>query len=583
MKSLWRNVYVPPLIVEGGRILCVGDYPDEEDEDAREPFAGRIGEKLCAVFRLHGIARSQISFTNICHFRPQYTKGFKVENSYEWTEGQAELADLIATSKPSVIVALGGSALEFLTGKYSIAKYRGSILPCSLPGLETFKVIPTFHPRYLLANAGDYPIFAADIERIVGDSEFRELRYVPREYVIAPTGTKLDQFVEYVENLEDFQKIACDIEAIKGKLDILCHAFAISPTYCVVLPHEPGYFPYIERLYKARCKKIFHYGPYDYNMLTSNGFDVVNYTEDTFFQFHCIEPELPRGLDFLTSIFTREPYYKSEGRADIPDDTKVWSERVDRDKLYIYNAKDGCVTYEIHDKLTEILKADEDRMRSYQFRIAMNPIALQIGRNGMYVDQAQNEKLKMALVQRWAKLQAILNTIVGKPLNVNSPVAVKNFLYKTIKLPERKARNNKGEWKVSSGEDAIVACITYCKGYVDNLKTAASKAEWQLKGEACKLILEIRGLRKLISSYVSIILSADGTAKSIYIAHAGTDTSRWSCSKFLANEGVNAQTFPRDAIEVPDVMDPNFNIFDWVKLLDETDNQEETDEQDGDL
>ena len=64
-----------------------------------------------------------------------------------------------------------------------------------------------------------------------------------------------------------------------------------------------------------------------------------NYTYDTYIGAANLMPEFPRGLDFLTSIYTWFPYYKQE--------RKVWKEEGDLDILWNYNIKDIIATYQI--------------------------------------------------------------------------------------------------------------------------------------------------------------------------------------------------------------------------------------------
>lgn len=59
---------------------------------------------------------------------------------------------------------------------------------------------------------------------------------------------------------------------------------------------------------------------------------------DTKFRHHILWPELPHSLQFQTRQYTREPYYKDEG--------KGWSPKHKKQLMY-YNNKDTCCTYEI--------------------------------------------------------------------------------------------------------------------------------------------------------------------------------------------------------------------------------------------
>jgi hypothetical protein len=59
---------------------------------------------------------------------------------------------------------------------------------------------------------------------------------------------------------------------------------------------------------------------------------------DTLLLHHLLWPELPHKLQFITMQYTREPYYKDEGRK--------WKPRDGIERLLRYNGLDACTTYE---------------------------------------------------------------------------------------------------------------------------------------------------------------------------------------------------------------------------------------------
>jgi hypothetical protein len=61
--------------------------------------------------------------------------------------------------------------------------------------------------------------------------------------------------------------------------------------------------------------------------------------DDTLVRHHSLWPELSHKLDFQTFQYTREPYYKDEG--------KNWTVK-EKNKMKAYNCKDVCVTLEIY-------------------------------------------------------------------------------------------------------------------------------------------------------------------------------------------------------------------------------------------
>lgn len=541
--SLISSKRVPNEYNANSSILLVGESPGETEERELKPFVGSAGQLLTETLLRSGVSRSEVSLANLSQYRPQGNKFEILKDSTELQDGIAEIQEHINNNPQiNVIVGLGAEPLFHLTGRRSIYAHRGSILQTLQ---SNRKCICTFHPSAVLRDRKLYPTFNADIQRIKQDSNFPELRLPKREYVTDPRGMELE---EWTQKLCTAEVLAVDIESVKKTTHILCVGFAPSPKLgvCFVNRESTGEFHQaIQRILSSPTKKIFHYGTFDTEMLFLNGFDVNNYGYDTLVAQHILNPELPRSLEFLTSVYTREPYYKSEGRAEIPSgDTKAWGSKVDKQKLWIYNCKDICVTHEIY--LEQQKEMDDNDRRMFNYEMSLIPVAQHIARSGMLVDQERREQFRVGLLNRWIKLQNILTLLCDKEVNVRSP-KLKDLLYGDFKLP---IRRNRGQG-ITTDEDAIVGLITHCVDYISGLKREDAIQEWNKKLLILKTILEIRGLRQLLSNYVLAKISSDGRYHSTY-RYSNTETGRGSSEKYVDSTGVNAQTFPRSSIIVED-------------------------------
>jgi len=564
------NIRVPNLVPKEFDILFLGEFPNEVEELNRQPFTGPAGDMLMSELNRNGVYREQVALCNLSQYKPQYNNFENLFNSYELTSGQNEITQIIEDTQPNLIVPLGSHALEFITDFKAISKYRGSILTghplCS-------KVIPTYHPSYIVHSPEHYPEFSKDIERIIQESKSPDLNLTPRNYYIPPGQNILQIALEMAEA----KILAVDIETVKNTFQILCVGFADSAGRALCLPWNVQYQSLIIQLLTCPAEKIFQNGIFDVPQLHLNGVEVVNYKHDTLLMHFALEPELPRSLEYLTSIYTREPYYKDTGRGEIPDDTKVWSDKVDKNKLYVYNCKDCCVTFEIYEKLWAELQSDSIAMNVYLDRLDSQHTAMHITNAGGLIDLEKLNYFKLALTYKWNKLQFALNVIAvtqkfpvpKKGLNVNSKTVVPKFLYDTLKLPTRRTRDG----KITTDEDAIVSLITFCENKINESKKEDTKSNWKFKQEACKLILEIRGIRKLLSSYINITISSDGRARSS-IRVGATETGRWAASKYVDGSGLNSMTLPRDAIVLSDVIPENFDPF---TMLDQLNKEDEDD------
>jgi uracil-DNA glycosylase family 4 len=536
------NIYVPDDGPNNARIMCVGESPGGEEEAKLKPFVGPSGDLLIQTLGRYGVGRGEVKLSNISHYRPAGNKFEILFNTPQLAKGLQELERTVLEVRPNVIAALGGMPLYYLTGKSKkITFWRGSILPCIWD--ETIKVIPTFHPSFVLRDRSNFPTFDLDIKRICEDSLFQEFKWPNRTYIIDPRGSELE---EWTERLCQAQYLGTDIETTKKEKHLLCIGFAPSPDVgvCLVNHGDSHFIQCVQRILSSNAKKIFHFGTFDTEVLHLKGFEVNEYYWDTLVGQHILAPELPRGLDYLSSVYTREPYYKSTGRNEIPGDNKEWGEKFDRKALYEYNAKDCCVTIEI--ALQQMQELKGRNLEMFHYEMSLIPVGQMMSRNGMLIDVERRDLFKMGLLMRWKTLQVLIDMIMKEHVNVQSPFLHK-ILYGKLGLPVRKTR----EGKVTTDEDAVVATLTYILDYKSKLSRADAVAAWELKYTVCKTILEIRGIRKLLSSYILNSISSDNRARSTY-KFSNTDTGRSAAEKYIDGTGLNSQTFPRGYVNVPD-------------------------------
>jgi len=553
------NIAVPSEGPIDARIYLVGEAPGADEVTEGRPFIGTSGSLLRDCLGRAGVDEATVRFTNLCQYRPEGNKFGSVLNTRELETSLAQLVSDIRDGQPTVIAALGNWPLYFLTGKHGkkgagtgIGKWRGSILPCTIaPGLEHIKVVASYHPAYVARLRTAYPIFANDIRRAVEDSKFPEFNYPEIKYVLDPRGEELDYWTKY---LSESPWLACDIETVKKSTRILCHGFSPSPNLSVVISHSDTDFSRrsaVEAIYNSPAKKIFHNGgAFDIPMLELNGITVAHYEVDTMVNQHVMWPELPKSLDYLASVYTRQPYYKTAGRAEIPADAKGWSEKFDKNALYEYNGTDTATTFASHlEQLKELNEGPENWKKIIAFEMAQMPVAARIGMTGMLVDTERRDILMRALEAKWAINQFVLDRLTGYHTNVNSPKVIKKILFDKDKfgLPPRRYHKT-GE--LSTDEDAIVSLIAFCKDKLTRMKPGGSAIVfWKTRYEALKTILVIRGVRKLLSSYIKVPISDDNRVRSIYKV-MGTETGRWAAAKYFDGTGTNPQTYPREVLEI---------------------------------
>jgi DNA polymerase len=142
-------------------LMFVGEAPGA-DEDARgEPFVGRAGQLLTDIIeRGMGMTRDDVYICNVIKCRPP---GNRNPENDEVASCEPFLFRQIDLVKPRAIVGLGTFAVQaLLKVKTPISKLRGN-----WHEVRGVKLMPTFHPAYLLRNPGDKRLVWADIQMVM--------------------------------------------------------------------------------------------------------------------------------------------------------------------------------------------------------------------------------------------------------------------------------------------------------------------------------------------------------------------------------------------------------------------------------
>lgn len=564
----------------GAKILVVGEAPGADEDSKGIPFVGRSGEILWDAFKRYGVKREDVRVTNLCNYRPENNIFEILHNSSQLEEGITELEEYIKKYPPNVIAAVGGIALDMITYRTGILAHRSSILPCRLGNQERVKVVPTIHPAHLFRTPESYLFFDFDIHRVVDESHTPEFNYTPRAYILVK-----DYLTQnHIDVIYSTGEIAIDIESVIDKESdrIVPITISFSPDKhrSVAVVWNNHNFPLIKGILEdATLTKFFHFGYcFDIELLYIYGINVVGTRHDTYLMSQVLDPTLPRSLGFLTTTYTREPYYKKSGRDSLPEDTKVWGAKTSRDDVLIYNAKDTAVTIEIAGKLINILRS-ENKWDKYQFKLRCAEKAQIISRNGMLIDEERRSLFQRSLLYKWTRMQQVLNMMANRTVNVNTNQgknSIAHLLYDELGLPAR--RDRKG--KLKADEKALLSLVAYCQGEVETKRTDTAIGQWTIKREIVKTIIDIRQLRKLISSYIDINLSVDGRARSVYNV-GGAETGRWAAMKYVDRTGYNGMTTPRGDVHIPDdlpegELDPKLIIEQLRKeMQNETESEEE--------
>lgn len=295
-------------------------------------------------------------------------------------ENESTFIGDLSVDKPPFVVPLsapksGSPALGYLcphtinkrTSAAEISKYRGSILRSQLIPWDAY-VLPCFAPSFIFFAWEERQNAVLCLAKVAEEFNYwkthsNQLQPLPQRKLIADPAA--DDAIDYLRGVlasPPQTVVSIDIENIgvyRGKFKTpqrnrvpYVIGFATSPECGVSIgfaEYESNKTTEIWRLIsRVLCEKRQvgqNYYTHDLPWMQYIGFNPdISRCDDTLVRHHVLWPELSHKLDYQTFQYTREPYYKDEG--------KNWTVK-ERQKMKVYNCKDVCVTLEIFQRQEE--------------------------------------------------------------------------------------------------------------------------------------------------------------------------------------------------------------------------------------
>lgn len=515
------------------KIAFIGEAWGEAEERhlQHKPFSGPAGDMLTKLTASVGINRANCFITNVVRERPpnnnidvfvslektDYTKAPRYPDYLAYVD---LLKKELSTCQANVLVPLGGTALFALTGECGIMKWRGSIMESKL--VSGRKVIPTIHPSAAVHQYLYTWIIRQDLTRILEESNSPCLDLPKNRLIIAPS---LDQVMSYLEECKEADVIAADIEVVNK--DVACISLCHEPDRAISIPfrcqtgsywsleHEPEVWLKLSKVLESRPIAGQNIA-FDAGFLHYKHGIRVNIAHDTMVAHAIAYPDLPKGLDFITSVYTREPYYKNDG--------KEWFKFGGSDEsFWIYNAKDSLTCFIALPRLLNDLSR-MGNLETYKRQVSIIEPLVYLQTLGILVDTEGTLRLSQETDTKIKELSSEFDKMARENgvsgLNLASPKQLMSYFYMTL---GHHTYTNEGR------------------------PTTDDTALTRLANKGCreaKLLKGIRHYTKLKNTYFDMVLDPDNRLR-CSMNPVGTVTGRLSSSKTIFGTGMNQQNQPR--------------------------------------
>lgn len=222
---------------------------------------------------------------------------------------------------------------------------------------------------------------------------------------------------------------------------------------------------------------------FDLLMLRQYGVNLKGQMFDTMIAHYLLQPDLRHGMDYLAEVYLN---YKTITYEELCEgkNTKTTDIRtLDINRLCDYAAEDADVTLRLKHVFEKELKINNLEKLFYEIEMPLMPVLADMEYTGVSINVEALKEFSKSLSLRIEEKEKQIFELSGYEFNISSPKQVGELIYERLKIVEKPRKTKTGLY--STSEEVLVSL----KG----------------KHEVINLILEHRGLKKLLSTYVDTL------------------------------------------------------------------------------
>ena len=321
-------------------------------------------------------------------------------------------------------------------------------------------------------------------------SSFETLKTTPHNY-------KLIENKEDAQNLCDFlltnDFLSLDTEttstnAIDAELVGLSFAVKEKEAWYVAIPAKREEALQIVNIFKPlyenpQILKIGQNIKYDLEVLANYGIELKGELWDTMIAHYLIQPELHHNMDYMAEVYLNYQTIHIDELIGPRGKNQKSMRDLSPTQVYEYAAEDADITLRLKNVLEPKLKDAGVVDLFYQIEMPLVRVLAEMEMNGVLIDTDSLKETSELFTMRLTELEHRIYELAGEEFNIASPKQVGDILFGKLQIIEKPKKTKTGQ-------------------YVTNEETLQSLRS---KHEIVEKILEHRGLKKLVGTYVDAL------------------------------------------------------------------------------
>ena len=341
------------------------------------------------------------------------------------------------------------------------------------------------------ALQGDlFGFFADDNTEEQKNSSLKRLEDTDYDYQLIDTEDKINDFLRIILTKEiiSLDTETTGTDAMSAELVGMSFSYKENQAFYVPVPQDREEAQKIVDKFKPvfeneKSIKVGQNIKYDMIVLANYGVSIKGQMFDTMIAHYVLQPELHHGMDYLAEVYLKYDTIKIEELIGAKGKNQRNMRDLSPTDIYKYACEDADVTLKLKNILEKELETNGVKELFEEIEMPLVPVLAYIERNGVRIDTEALKETSRHFTIRMREIEEEIYKLAGMEFNVSSPKQVGEVLFDRLKIVEKAKKTKTGQYVTS--EEAL-----------ESLKG---------KHQIVEKILDYRGLKKLLSTYVDAL------------------------------------------------------------------------------
>ncbi|MCR8894353.1 DNA polymerase I [Bacteroides sp. ET336] len=335
-----------------------------------------------------------------------------------------------------------------------------------------------------------FGFFADDNTEEQKNSSLKRLEDTDYDYQLIDTEDKINDFLRIILTKEiiSLDTETTGTDAMSAELVGMSFSYKENQAFYVPVPQDREEAQKIVDKFKPvfeneKSIKVGQNIKYDMIVLGNYGVSIKGQMFDTMIAHYVLQPELHHGMDYLAEVYLKYDTIKIEELIGAKGKNQRNMRDLSPTDIYKYACEDADVTLKLKNILEKELETNGVKELFEEIEMPLVPVLAYIERNGVRIDTEALKETSRHFTIRMREIEEEIYKLAGMEFNVSSPKQVGEVLFDRLKIVEKAKKTKTGQYVTS--EEVL-----------ESLKG---------KHQIVEKILDYRGLKKLLSTYVDAL------------------------------------------------------------------------------